>query len=94
VKEVVFKGVHGMYVPCRPWPQAFYVSRFLCETNAIEVRPLTLTGLAKGVAKNFVTMNWWRLLFLLRKAGFLDTTEGCQLSLRDWRWDFWRTPGC
>ena len=90
MQQVVFKNVQGINVPCQPWPQTFYVSRLLYEIDAIEVRPLTVTGLVKGLGKNFITMNWWRALSILRRAGLLDTPEGARLSLHDWRWDFWR----
>ena len=88
-KEVRFVQLNGCHVPLQPWPQCFFISRELLEMDAVEVRPLTLTGLMKGVAKNFVTMNFWRMCWYLRKAGFLTTPIGSQFSIRDWQWRFW-----
>lgn len=89
-EELVFTLVRGYAVPCQPWPQKFVVTRSLVIRDAVEVRPLTLTGLAKGVAQNLVTMTWWRLLWVLRCLGFLTTRQNCVLSLRDLTWRFWR----
>lgn len=86
---VEFTTVEGMWVPKHPWPQTFYVSRVLYERDQFEVRPLTLTGFAKGVGKNLVTMNYWRFLVTLRILGFLTTPEACVLSWRDFTWRFW-----
>jgi len=77
-------------VPMQPWPQSFYVSRTMMLTDAVEVRPLTLTSFAKGVARNFVTMTFWRLLWTLRGLGFLKTGEGCLYGWRDLTPAFWR----
>lgn len=88
--EVVFKAVRGFAVPCQPWPQKFIVTRTLLHVDAVEVRPLTLTGFVKGVSRNFLTMNWWRLLWLLRCLGFLSTKEACMFQWRDLTFRFWR----
>ena len=77
----------------RPWPQRFIVSRHMLMYDAVELRPLTITGIVKGLATNLVTINYWRILRVLRRVGFLTTIPGMELSLRDWRWAFWRTYG-
>lgn len=78
-------------VPMQPWPQKFYVSRSEIMRDRVEVRPLTVTGLIKGVGQNFVSMNFWRLCFILRALGFLSTKECClyhwrDLTLRVWKY--------
>jgi hypothetical protein len=88
MNEVVFRNVEGRVVPCQPWPQAFYVSRTMLRTDAVEVRPLTVTGLVKGVGKNFVTMNYWRFVATLRVL--LNTPENCMLSWRHFNVTPWR----
>jgi len=52
------------------------------EIDAIEVRPLTVTGLFKGIVQNFITMTWWRFLYTLFLLGLLKTPEGEWMSLR------------
>lgn len=92
MKEVRFKRMNGRNVPLQPWPQVFHVSKcFQGALDVIEIRPLTVTGIIKGISKNFVSMNLWRVMRLLWWAGFLDTSEGEPASLKHWRWDFWRT---
>ena len=88
-KEVIFRRVKGRNVPCKPWPQRFYVSRFLAVSDVYEIRPLTFTGLMKGVMTNFITMSYWRFMYILYRGGFLNTPEAKILSWKDWRWDFW-----
>lgn len=90
IQAVEFKKVGEVIVPTKSWPQVFYVSAWRFNTNDYELRPLTVTGLVKGLGKNFVSMNYWRFLHLLRKAGFLTTGEGQVMSLRDWRRAFWK----
>jgi len=90
MNTVTFKIVEGREVPCHPWPQVFYVSREFLEINGVELRPLTITGLVKGVGKNFISMNYWRFMRLLNKIGFLDAPEAHPLSWKHWRWRFWR----
>lgn len=87
---VSFRNVEGSAVPLQPWPQKFYVSRSLWQTDALELRPLTLTGLVKGVGRNFVTMNFWRLCWTLRGIGFLKTPEAGRYHWRDLTLAFWR----
>lgn len=89
-ETVTFELVRGYAVPCQPWPQKFVVSRSLIMRDAVELRPLTLTGLVKGVTQNLVTMTWWRVLYALRLLGFLTTPQNCVLSLHDLTWRFWR----
>lgn len=72
---VEFKKVQGRDVPCQPWPQSFYVSRMLIAYDSVEVRPLTITGLIKGISKNLITMSYWRLMRLIWKCGFFNTKE-------------------
>jgi len=76
----------------KPWPQRFVVTHHMLMQDAFEVRPLTVTALIKGIVGNFVAMNYWRVLRVLRRLGFLTTEPACELSLRDWCWAFWRTP--
>lgn len=91
-KEVVFQKLGGLNVPLQPWPQSFYVSAVhLYGKDEYELRPLTITGLVKGVGKNFICMNFWRLQFLLWRGGFLCTKIGHKPSWRDFRWDFRNT---
>lgn len=89
--EVSFKhlGPSGV-VPMQPWPQKFVVSRSLLVSDAVEVRPLTIAGLAKGIGRNFVTINFWRLCWLLRGLGLLKTEEACLYRWRDLTLCFWR----
>ena len=69
MNQVTFRNLGGKHIPLQPWPQVFYVSRRVLEVaDHIEVRPLTVTGLLKGIVCNFVTMNWWRLAGLLRRS--------------------------
>lgn len=87
--EFKFINIGGVFFPQQPWPQAFHISAEIFEMHAYEVRPLTVTGFVRGVSRNFVTMNWWRLLFLLWRVGFLVTEEGSKPCVADWRWKFW-----
>lgn len=91
-KEVVFKRLGGRNIPLQPWPQRFFVSinAVISGPDYLEVRPLTLTGLVKGVAANFITMNWWRLLRMLRFAGFFNTPEGEVVGWRHLTLKFWK----
>lgn len=89
-KTVAFKNVEGMFVPCQPWPQKFYISGWLYDKDEFEVRPLTLTGLVKGVGKNFVTMTYWRFMVTLRILGFLTTKECERLSWLQFTFKFWK----
>lgn len=92
MKEVIFKNLGGRNVPVLPWPQKFYISGVaLYGRDVYELRPLTATGIIKGIAMNFLTMNIWRMYRLFYRAGFLDTPESGIISFRDWRWIFWRT---
>lgn len=77
-------------VPMQPWPQTFYVSRSLMQMDAVEIRPLTVTGLVKGLGRNLVTINWWRLCWLLRGLGLLSTGEGACYRWSDLTFRFWR----
>ena len=92
MESVTFRNVEGRNVPVHPWPQVFYVTKAMWQTcDFMELRPLTLCGLLKGVARNFVTMNWWRLHRLLWWCGLLTTREGELFDLRkQWTWRFWR----
>ena len=93
MQQVTFRQVEGRHVPCQPWPQVFFISpQLLCQAPNIELRPLTLAGLLKGVGRNFVAMNLWRLVNVLWRAGLLNTVEGKALSVREhWTWTPWRT---
>lgn len=88
--QLTFTRVNGIAVPCQPWPQKFIIARSLLLTDSVELRPLTLTSLAKGVAQNFVTMNFWRLCWILRGLGFLKTQESCRYAWSDLTPAFWR----
>ncbi len=92
MQQLIFKeDMSGVVIPLQPWPQKFYVRRALAPMDLLwEVRPLTFTGLFKGVMLNFITMSYWRFMYLLRKIGFLSTAEGGILSWKDSRFDFWR----
>ena len=89
--EVVeFRHLHGRNIPLQPWPQKFWISAQAIDSPSIEVRPVTLTAIAKAVAQNFVSMSWWRVRWGFFRLGFLDCPEGSQLCFRQhWRWDFW-----
>jgi hypothetical protein len=82
LKQITFTSVEGHIVPSQPWPQAFYTSGQMwhAEIDAFEVRPLTVTGIVKGIGRNFITMNYWRILRLLLILGFLPTKEGARMS--------------
>lgn len=88
---VSFREQPGAAVPTYLWPQKFYISAFSLDRCAYELRPLTITGLAKGIVTNFITMNWWRMCRLLRRAGFLNTLPGCSYSWRNLTLKFWIT---
>jgi len=90
MKRLEFTTMRGVNVPAQPWPQVFYVSRQLLTFDAIEVRPLTVSGLVKGVGRNFITMNYWRLLRALYLLGFLPTEELAKFSWRTFTPYFWR----
>ena len=88
---VTFKDTGGVHVPLHPWPQYFYVSHVLLAQPVAVLRPLTFTGLLKGVGRNVISMSYWRFMYLLYRAGFLDTEEYAQFSFsHDFRLDFWK----
>ena len=89
LRSVEFKHVVGRDVPMQPWPQVFYISALLIDRDAYEVRPLTLTGLVKGVGRNLVTMTYWRFMVTLRILGLLSTPESERLSWSHLTWRFW-----
>lgn len=90
-KTIVFEHVDGRDVPRQPWPQMFYLSgaAWRPDMDAFVVRPLTLSGLIKGVGRNFVTMNYWRFMVTLRILGFMRTAEFERLSWRHFTWRVW-----
>lgn len=92
LKQITFTNVEGNLVPQQPWPQSFYMSgqSWSAGLDAFEVRPLTLSGLLKGVGRNFVTMTYWRFLRLLLILGFLPTPEMARYSWRTFTLRFWR----
>lgn len=74
-------------------PSVIYVSGSLWykgDRDIIEVRPLTITALARGIGGNFVVMNYWRFLRCLRIYGVLSTPEGGSLRWRHATPFFWR----
>jgi len=77
-------------IPCQPWPQKFYISRFLADDNTYEIRPLTFTGIVKGMFMNFITMSYWRFMYLLFLIGFLDVGAAECLCWKHWRWNFFK----
>jgi len=87
--EVVFNKVSGRCVPCNPWPQSFFITNTLFNIDAVVVRPLTVTGLIKGVGKNFITMNYWRILWVLWRMGFFTTKASEVFSWSHFTWKFW-----
>lgn len=91
LRAVEFKMVgENSVVPTHPWPQTFYISHYVIERDAVEVRPLTFTGIIKGAGRNLVTMTFWRLCWTLRGLGFLKTDECCYYRWRDLTLRFWR----
>lgn len=84
MQSITFENVKGMWVPSSPWPQELYISGTMWHANidAYVVRPLTVTGLIKGVGRNFITMNYWRFLITLRILGLLNTPE---IEILRWR---------
>ena len=91
MNQVTFRNLGGRHVPIQPWPQVFYVAKVLLRTPLVELRPLTMAGLLKGVGPNFLTMSYWRFVNALWKAGFLTTPDGARLSVRGhWRWTPWK----
>lgn len=91
LESIEFRTTSTGVVPVKPWPQVFYVASYLMNKPLMEIRPLTLTGLLKGLGKNFITMNWRRLMRLLFKAGFLTTKEGAMMRWHDFTLRFWVT---
>jgi len=91
-QDIVFTTVDGREVPHTPWPQHFYISgqRWLSAYDAWDVRPLTFTGIVKGVGRNFITMNYWRFMIFLRVLGFLSTPETARLSWHHFTLRFWK----
>ena len=74
------------------YPQVIYYSGKLLhrlEEDAIEIRPMTVTGLIKGIGRNFVVMRYWRFIVLLRILGLLNTPEQERLSWRHFTLRFW-----
>lgn len=69
-KEVVTIPFKGKLVPCQPFNVKFLVSREFIESDTVEVRALTFTGLIESIVKNFITINIWRIKYLLFKFGF------------------------
>jgi len=91
MNELLFKRIDGARdIPCKPWPQKFYISRYMVDSYNCEIRRLTFMGIIKGIFTNFISMSYWRFMHLLFKIGFLDTPEGNILSFGDWRWKFWK----
>ena len=90
-REVWFEHVAGREVPCQPWPQSFWISSFCGNQDMIELRPLTLGGLLRGLGKNFITMNYWHFMRLLWVMGFLNTEEAEIFSWSQWNWHPLRT---
>lgn len=72
------------------WPESFFVSREFINEFRIELVPLTLTRLLKVILKNFIRMNYWRLMVRLRGLGFFCGGEGEPVFWRQFRWKFWR----
>ena len=71
-KKVVVFRAGGRHVPMQPWPQIFYVSSQFLDSDMCAVRPLTFTGIVKGIFMNFITMNLHRLRKLSYIIGFYD----------------------
>ncbi len=72
----------GRSIPVNPWPQKFYITEQLFEAHLIKIRPLTLMGLMKGIFENFITMNWWRIKYILFLIGFMDCPAGENLNFK------------
>lgn len=88
--QVLFKNIGSNHsIPMQPWPQTFYVTRTMLYQDAVEVRPLTITGLLKGVGRNLITMSFWRLCRTLLILGFLATPEGECYGWRHLTWRCW-----
>ena len=83
---VIFYDEGGRYHPTSPWPQVFYVSDYVFDHNFIEVRPLTITSLVKGLFSNAITMNWFRILSLFYWIGFISFRSGRKMSFSNWTW--------
>jgi len=91
-KELVFRNLHGKEIPLQPWPQRFIVTQEFVANDTLEIRPMTVTGIIKGIGQNFISMNWLRFRRLLNWIGFIDTPAGySEISFRYFRWDFWNT---
>ena len=74
-KQATFTNVQGMWVPTQPWPQVFYVSRELMATDTLVLRPLTISSLLRGIGRNLISINYWRLMVVLYWLGFLEVQE-------------------
>lgn len=81
----------------RDYPQvSFYTGSMFwkADLDGVTVRPLTFTGIVRGLGANFVRMNYWRFMRQLRILGFLNTGELERMSWRHfnvtpWRYQMW-----
>jgi hypothetical protein len=84
-------------LPFEDYPQVVYYTgswMWKRETDVFAARPLTLTGLLKGVGRNFIVMRYWRFMVFLRILGLLSTPELGRLSwghltYRVWDYQMW-----
>ncbi len=89
---VVFSRVGNEIYPNKQFVGSFFVSRELLWKAEIEVRPLTIDHLIRGLARNTVTQLYWIVTRILYLSGFLNSPEGAELDWKtDWRWKFWET---
>lgn len=90
-KTFELKNLDGRVVPNQPFPPVFFISDELFDIAAYKIRPLTFSNFIRSIARNFISMNYWRLMNLLWKLGFLNTKLAEQLSFSHWNWHPLRT---
>ena len=81
------------YIPLsRSWfALTWHVSGESLLSDSIDIRPLTLTGFIRAIARNFWILNYWRALRSLYEIGFLDVKQDEELTLKKWSWHPIRT---
>lgn len=68
----------------------FFVSDHIVMEMKELMEPLTVTRFVRSVARNFLRMSLYRVVMIVKRAGFLEPKEGDCLDFRkDWRWRFW-----
>ena len=92
-QEIIFSTTAGGVFPSHQLAKSFLVSRRLLDIDAVEVEPLTFSRFVRAVVINFSAINYWRLIRMLWKLGFIKTKEGNQFCWKDLTLKFWEKRG-